>query len=79
MYNLNKGCLFAVVHADIGYKKPAMLGEIIEVAAEVIEISHVTITLRQSVLREDNPIVEAMVKPACINKDGRPRQLPEEF
>jgi len=67
------------VHTDIGYKKPAMLGEIIEAAAEVIEISHVTITLRQYVLREDNPIVEAMVKPACINKDGRPRQLPEEF
>jgi len=56
-----------------------MLGEIIEVATEVIEISHVTITLRQYVLREDNPLVEAMVKPACINKDGRPQRLPEEF
>ncbi len=75
----NKGYLFAVVHVDIGYKKPARLGEIIEVATEVIEISHATITLRQYVLREDTPLVEAMVKLACINKDGRPQRLPEEF
>jgi acyl-CoA thioester hydrolase len=75
----DKGFLFAVVHVDINYKKPARLGEIIEVATEVTEVSHVTITLRQLVLRENDLLVEAAVKLACINGNGRPQRLPEEF
>ena len=79
LYNLNKGYLFAVVHVDIGYKKPARLGEIVEVLTEVMETTHVTITMRQRVLRGDDLLVEAMVKLACINEEGKPRRLPEEF
>jgi acyl-CoA thioester hydrolase len=75
----NKGFLFAVVHVDINYKNPARLGEIIEVATEVTEVSHVTITLRQLVFREDKLLVEAAVKLACINGNGKPRRIPEEF
>ncbi len=75
----NKGFLFAVVHVDINYKKPAKLGEIIEVVTEVTELSHVTITLRQLVFREDDLLVEAAVKLACINGTGKPQRLPEEF
>lgn len=75
----NKGYLFAVVHVDISYRKPARLGEIIEVITEVMEMSQVTITLQQKVLRNDNLLVEASVKLACIDGQGKPRRLPEEF
>jgi acyl-CoA thioester hydrolase len=74
-----RGWLFAVVHVDISYKKPARLGELVEVNTEVMEITHVTITMRQSVLRGDDLLVEAIIKLACINKDGKPQRLPEEF
>ena len=74
-----RGYLFAVVHVDISYKKPARLGEIVEVLTEVMETTHVTITMRQRVLRGDELFVEAIVILACINKDGKPRRLPEEF
>jgi acyl-CoA thioester hydrolase len=74
-----RGFLFAVVHIDISYKKPARLGEIVEVTTELMDITHVTVTMRQRVLRKDELLVEAMLKLACINKDGKPRRLPEEF
>jgi tol-pal system-associated acyl-CoA thioesterase len=75
----NRGYLFAVVHVDISYKKPARLGEIIEVVTEVTEMSPVTMTLLQRVFRRDNLLVDAVVKLACITKDGKPQRLPEEF
>ena len=75
----DKGYLFAVVHVDINYKKPARLGENIEVTTEVAEKSHVTITLRQDVFRGDTLLVGAIIKLACINKEGKLQRLPEEF
>jgi len=75
----NKGYLFAVINVDVQYKKPAVLGDIIDVTTEVREVTNVTITLRHQVFRENNLLVEATVRLACITKDGKPQRLPEEF
>jgi acyl-CoA thioester hydrolase len=75
----NKGYLFAVINVDVQYKKPAVLGDIIDVTTEVREVTNVTITLRHKVFRENNLLVEATVRLACITKDGKPRRLPEAF
>jgi len=75
----NKGYLFAVVHVDIHYRKPALLGEIIEAASEVIELTNATITFKQDIFRDNAVLVEATVKLACINTDGKPQRLPPEF
>jgi acyl-CoA thioester hydrolase len=75
----NKGYLFAVIHVDMNYKKPARLGETIEVTAEVIEVTNATITLKQQVFKDTVLLVEAAVKLACVNKDGKPQRLPAEF
>jgi acyl-CoA thioester hydrolase len=75
----NKGYLFAVVSVDISYKRPAKLGEIIEVATEVSEITNATINFKHEIFRDDTLLIEANVKLACITKDGKPRRLPEIF
>src|SRR4030042_4941285 len=67
----NKGYLFAVINVDVQYKKPAVLGDIIDVTTEVREVTNVTITLRHQVFRENNLLVEATVRLACITKDGK--------
>jgi len=74
-----KGYLFAVVNVDVQYKKPALLGDIIDVTTEVREVTNVTITLSNRIFREDELLVEATVRLACIKKDGKPQRLPEEF
>jgi acyl-CoA thioester hydrolase len=75
----DEGYLFAVVHVDINYKRPAKLGEIIEVTTEVVEMTNATITLKHEILRVDILLIEANVKVACITKDGKPQRLPDSF
>jgi len=73
------GYFFVVVNVDIHYKRPARLGEIIEVTTEMIEITHATITLKHQIFRDDALLVEAYVKIACIDKDGRPGRIPDSL
>lgn len=75
----NNGYLFAVIHVDADYKRPARLGEIIEVTTEIIEITNATINLKHQILRNSTLLVEASVRVACIDKDGKPRRIPESF
>jgi acyl-CoA thioester hydrolase len=75
----NQGHLFAVVNIDVQYKKPAVLGDIIDITTEVNEVTNVTITLGHRIFREKDLLVEATVRLACINKNGKPQRLPEEF
>jgi acyl-CoA thioester hydrolase len=75
----NSGYLFAVVNVDVQYKKPAVLGDIIDVTTEVTDVTNVTVTLSHRIFRENNFLVEATVRLACINKDGKPQRLPQEF
>jgi acyl-CoA thioester hydrolase len=69
----NQGILFAVIHADIFYKKPARLGDSIEITTDVSEQTHVTITLKHQVFRNGVLLVEATVQVACINSEGKPQ------
>ncbi len=64
---------------DIHYKRPARLGEIIDVTTEVTELTNATITLKHQIFRDDALLVEANVRVACIDKDGKPRRIPESF
>ncbi|MEW6570448.1 MAG: YbgC/FadM family acyl-CoA thioesterase [Nitrospirota bacterium] len=75
----DKGYFFVVIHVDINYKKPARLGDIIDVTTNVAGMTNATITLRHKILRGAMPIVEANVKIACIDRKGKPQRLPEVF
>jgi acyl-CoA thioester hydrolase len=74
-----KGYLFAVVNVDVQFKKPAVLGDLIDVTTEVQDVTNVTITLSHRIFRGETLLVEANVRLACIGKDGKPQRLPEEF
>ena len=74
-----EGRLFAVVNVEVKYKKPAVLGDLVDVTTVVKEVTNVTVTLIHRILRGDDLLVEAGVRLACIGKDGKPRRLPGEF
>lgn len=74
-----RGYLFAVVNLDVQYKKPAVLGDVIEVMTEVEDMTHVTISLRHRIFRHGELLVESSVRLACIGKEGKPQRLPEEI
>jgi acyl-CoA thioester hydrolase len=74
-----KGYFFAVVHVAIQYKKPARLGDTIEITTEVAATTNATISLQHRALKEETLLVESYVKLACIDKDGKPKRLPAEL
>ncbi|MEW6116271.1 MAG: YbgC/FadM family acyl-CoA thioesterase [Nitrospirota bacterium] len=73
----HQGLFLVVTRVDISYKKPARLGDIIEITTEITEIKNASMTLKNQVLRDGVLLVEAYVTFACIDKDGRPKRLPE--
>jgi acyl-CoA thioester hydrolase len=75
----NKGCMFAVVDVDIHYKRPAKLGQTIEVTTEVIAMTAVTISIKHHIMRDGALLVEADVRIACIDRNGKPTRIPEEM
>ena len=74
-----KGCMFAVVDVDIHYKRPAKLGEIIEVTTDIIDMTHVTISIKHRIVRDNTLLAEANVRIACIDPNGKPRRIPDEM
>ena len=75
----NEGYLFAVIAVDVNFKKPARLGEILDITTELTETTNATITLKQHALHNGILLVEAGVRLACIDKNGKPRRLPENI
>ena len=74
-----EGIVFVVIHVDIDYKRPAILGDIIDVTTEIVEMTNATITLKHHVLKDGMLLIESTVKAACVNHDGKPQRLPGSF
>jgi len=75
----NQGLFFVVVHVDITYKKPVRLGEIVDVTTEVTELKRASMTIRNCICKDDFVRVEAILTFACIDREGKPRRLPDAF
>lgn len=75
----NKGFIFAVVNAEIHYKSPAKLGDIIEIFTDILEITKVTIKIKHIIKKNDRILVEAVIRLACINKEGKPQRIPDSI
>jgi acyl-CoA thioester hydrolase len=74
-----KGYLFAVVHVDIHYKRPAKLGDVMTITTEIEKMTNVTLSIQHRVLRDTELLVEAIVKLACIDPNGKPQKIPESI
>jgi len=75
----HQGLFFVVVHVDISYKKPAKLGDILNISTDPIEIKNATITFLNRIFNKDDLLVEAKVTIACMGRDGKPKRFPEEI
>jgi acyl-CoA thioester hydrolase len=75
----NQGLFFVVTHVDISYRRPARLGDTVDVTTEVTEMKKASMTILNRVCKEGFVMVEALVTIACIDIDGKPKRLPESF
>ncbi|MEQ9199154.1 MAG: tol-pal system-associated acyl-CoA thioesterase [Rhodospirillales bacterium] len=73
------GVFFAVRRCAADYLKPAQLDDELAVWTEVSEVSGARMTAEQIIRRDVDDLVRLSVTLACIDRDGRPRRIPERL
>jgi acyl-CoA thioester hydrolase len=75
-----KGLLFAVVEANVKYRRPAKYNDLLEVESRVTETTSVSITFETLIDNQSRErLVEGLVKLVCISAEGKARRIPAEI
>lgn len=76
--NDGPGFFFAVRHADVAFRKPAKLDDLLEVESRVTEVGGASMEVGQVIRRLDDgaELVRLHIKLAFISRDGRPARIP---
>lgn len=70
---------FMVSRLDMRFIRPARIDDRLEVRTVIDEISGARVVCRQSIVRGNEVLLEAVSENVCISLDGRPRRLPALF
>ncbi len=75
----NHGVGFAVRNMTADYLKPAKLDDVLAVHSRLINLRGASMSAEQIVRRADEDLVRLTVRLACIDRNGRPKRLPDLF
>lgn len=75
----DEGVLLAIHAVQIDFLRPARLDDLLEVTAELSQRRSASFVMRQNILRGAERVVNAEVRVACLDRDFRPRPLPERL
>jgi len=71
---------FAVVSVPVDFRKPAVLDDEILVTAELECLRGATISFKQAVLRDGQPLIDATTRVACLDSGTlKPRAIPKDL
>ena len=73
------GSAYAVVEAEIRYRRPARLGDDILVVSSIDEVRGSSVRIHQRVMRDGEVLTDAFVTAAFLDGEGRPRRHPEAW
>jgi acyl-CoA thioester hydrolase len=73
------GSAYAVVEVDIRYRRPARLGDDIQVVSSVDQVRASSVYIQQRVMRGTELLTEARVTAAFLDRAGRPRRQPQSW
>lgn len=68
--------VYAVASLEIAYKRPARLDDVLLVESRVRRVRAAATEIAQTILREGELVVEALVTAALVGPDGRPFRQP---
>jgi len=70
--------LFAISELSINYRAPARLDDLLTVTTTINELKSCSFIFAQKIVNQHEQIIcEALVKVVCVNKDLKPRRLPD--
>ncbi|MGI9293484.1 MAG: tol-pal system-associated acyl-CoA thioesterase [Pseudomonadales bacterium] len=74
---LGEDLMFVVHSAQINYKRPARLDELLSVSATIAVMRRSYLIFKQTITRDSELICAADVKVACVDRQGlRPKAMP---
>jgi acyl-CoA thioester hydrolase len=73
------GSAYAVVEVDIRYRRPARLGNDLQVISTVDQVRASSVHIQQRVMRGPELLTEARVVAAFLDGEGRPRRQPKPW
>ena len=71
--------LIIVKSCNIEYKKPAYLENELTIRSFVKSITKTSFFMNQIITRNNEVIVEAQIHLVFVNKDGKPKKIPEQI
>lgn len=76
-----RGLIFPVVRADVSFRSPAVLDDLLRIETEPAEIGKTSFTLLQRAVRESDGklLVEGRITLVCTNERLKACRLPEEL
>ncbi|KQW29261.1 4-hydroxybenzoyl-CoA thioesterase [Rhizobium sp. Root274] len=73
----DEGLAFMVHRMEIDFKAPARMDDVVTVRTRTERAGGAKMILQQEILRDDRLLIAAKVVIAVVNRNGRPRRLPE--
>ena len=73
------GSAYAVVEVDIKYRRPARLGDDLQVVSQVDPVRASSVHIQQRVMRGPELLTSAKVTAAFLDAAGRPRRQPNPW
>jgi acyl-CoA thioester hydrolase len=71
---------FVVVNVTVDFLRPAVLHDEILVTAELQRLAGATIHFKQTIMRDDQQLIDATVRVACLDSGTlRPRAIPKDL
>lgn len=69
---------FVVSEVAVKFISPARLDDLLHIHTNLVSIKKVQCRLRQRIFKDDQCLVDMHVRLAMIDKDGRPKPLPQD-
>jgi acyl-CoA thioester hydrolase len=73
------GSAYAVVDVHIKYRRPARLGDDVQVISSVEQVRASSVDIHQRVMRGPELLTDARVTAAFLDGEGRPRRQPSDW
>lgn len=72
--------VFVVTRADVAFRAPARLGDLLMVGVDIVEHGRARFIARQDILRNDLLVAAATITLACLDKSTwKPRKMPSNL
>lgn len=76
MWN-DDGFVFVLHSAEVKYRRPARLGDLLTVETALVELGAASLKVRQVIFGDSGEVVVFEGLLACTGRDGKPARIPE--